>query len=90
MKGIQHDEIKSPAHYQLTSGWEAKDVLKLILTKEEYRGWLIGSALKYIMRYKQKGDPIKDISKAKQFMEFTIEDLEQEVQRLSAESLVDD
>jgi len=38
----------------------------------------IGSAIKYLARYKNKWNPIEDLKKAKQYIDFEIEELETE------------
>ena len=58
------DMVNSPSHYQL-NGVEAIDIIKTILTPEEYRGYLKGNALKYIIREPFKGNPAQDVAKAK-------------------------
>ena len=57
------DLVNSPSHYQL-DGMEAIDIIKAILTPEEYRGYLKGNALKYIIREPYKGNPAQDVAKA--------------------------
>ena len=58
------DMVNSPSHYQL-NGVEAIDIIKTILTPEEYRGYLKGNALKCIIREPFKGNPAQDVAKAK-------------------------
>ena len=58
------DMVNSPSHYQL-DGFEAIDIIKAVLTPEEYRGYLKGNTLKYIIREPYKGNPAQDVSKAK-------------------------
>ena len=38
----------------------------------------IGSAIKYLARFKKKWNPIEDLKKAKQYIDFEIEKLESE------------
>lgn len=63
-----NDEIKNPSHYDLPSGMKAKDVLAMILTPEELKGYWKGCALKYQMRYRGKGKA-KDLQKARECLE---------------------
>lgn len=58
------DLVNSPQHYQL-DGLEAIDIIKAILTPEEYRGYLKGNSLKYLIREQRKGNPAQDVAKAK-------------------------
>ena len=66
------DAIHHPAHY-CYSKYEPKDVI---------RGWglnfNLGSAVKYIARAGRKDDILQDLKKAKQFIEFEIEAIENE------------
>ena len=62
------DMVNSPSHYQL-DGMEAIDIIKTILTPEEYRGYLKGNALKYMLREPYKGNPAQDVSKAQWHLE---------------------
>ena len=61
------DMVNSPSHYQL-DGFEAIDIIKAILTPEEYRGYLKGNTLKYIIREPFKGNPAQDVAKAKWYL----------------------
>ena len=62
------DLVNSPSHYQL-NGVEAIDIIKTILTPEEYRGYLKGNTLKYIIREPYKGNPAQDVAKAEWHLE---------------------
>ena len=50
--------VNHPPHYKLANGMESKDVVQLVLTPEEYKGWCKGNALKYQFRAGKK-DPNK-------------------------------
>lgn len=64
--------ISAPAHYTY-SKYQPKDVIR------EWRlNFNLGSAVKYIARAGRKDDIIQDLKKAKQFLEFEIEALENE------------
>lgn len=56
------DLVNSPSHYQL-DGMEVIDIIKALLTPEEYRGFLKGNDLKYIFREPHKGNPAQDVGK---------------------------
>lgn len=74
--GRPADLIKHPAHY-CYSKFEPKDVI---------RAWglnfNLGSAVKYIARAGRKDDILQDLNKAKQFIEFEIEAIEEERNRV--------
>lgn len=57
------DPIYEP--YKVIQAWEAN--------------FNIGSALKYLARYKKKWNPIEDLKKAQQYIQFEIEHLEQKL-----------
>ena len=62
------DMVNSPSHYQL-DGVEAIDIIKAALTPEEYRGYLKGNALKYVLREPFKGNRKQDVNKAQWHLE---------------------
>lgn len=53
------DMVNHPPHYKLSNGMESIDVIRAVLTPEEYRGWCRGNALKYQFRAGKK-DPSKE------------------------------
>lgn len=55
------DQVNSPPHYT-TGGLEVIDVIKAKLTPEEYKGYLRGNCLKYLLRADYKGGLV-DIEK---------------------------
>lgn len=67
-----NDLVHHPAHY-CYSKYEPKDVI---------RAWglnfNLGSAVKYISRAGRKDDILQELNKAKQFIEFEIEALQEE------------
>lgn len=54
---------KNPAHYQ-KKDFEAIDVIKSVLTEEQFTGYLIGNSLKYLLRVNDKDTVEMNISKA--------------------------
>ncbi|RLF44925.1 MAG: hypothetical protein DRN17_03545 [Thermoplasmata archaeon] len=72
---VQKDAI-SPNHYKLFSNdkrkadeLEALDIIKASLTEEEFKGYLKGNQLKYLLRHKNKNGE-EDLRKAKRYAEF--------------------
>lgn len=53
------DMVNHPPHYKLANGMESIDVIRAVLTPEEYKGWCKGNALKYQFRAGKK-DPAKE------------------------------
>ena len=51
------DEVHNPDHYKLNGlNIEVVDVVKAVLTEEEFKGWCRGNALKYLMRAGKKDE----------------------------------
>ena len=61
-----------PSHYKLSGGREAIDIIKEILTPEQFIGFLRGNIFKYDIRYKQKGG-VEDLKKSAWYKEKLIE-----------------
>ena len=64
------DEINNPAHYN-TGSMETINLIQEGMSYEEFLGYLKGNILKYVCRYrhKNKEDPVKDLMKAKWYIE---------------------
>lgn len=62
-----HDEVQSPTWY--TQG--NIECLDYILAKEF--GFLAGQVIKYVTRYKRKGQPVRDLEKARFYLNKLIE-----------------
>jgi hypothetical protein len=60
-------DTKTPAHYNLNS-IQPFDVMKACMTKEEYKGFLWGNSIKYILRWNKKNG-IEDLEKAIHYIE---------------------
>lgn len=63
-ESAQSDLINNPKHYQLIGGLEAIDVIERTLTPEQFKGYLIGSFLKYRLRAGKKDDAAQDLAKS--------------------------
>lgn len=61
--------IKHPKHYNLFAddSLEAIDAIRILLTPEEFKGYLKGNILKYRFRAGGKDDILQDIGKAKEY-----------------------
>ena len=65
------DEVNNPDHYKLDGlNIEVVDVIRAVLTDEEFKGWCKGNALKYLMRAgkKDKSKEKQDFAKAGVFI----------------------
>ena len=76
-----YDTVNNPSHYELDivdyqgALVQAIDVIKAVLTEEEFRGYLRGNLLKYHLRANKKnGD--EDIQKADMYSNWLVEELE--------------
>ena len=74
-KGVKMtDQVNHPSHY-VTGKMEAIDYMKDSMTKEAYQGYLEGATKKYIHRFKHKGEPLKDLQKARWYLDRLIVEL---------------
>ena len=64
---IFFDNVNSPKHY-LKGKKETRDVIRDCMTDDEYHGYLKGNVLKYVSRYKFKGEPLQDLHKAEWYL----------------------
>lgn len=70
------DMVNSPPHYKLTGlDIESVDVIRAVLTAEEFRGWCKGNAIKYLMRLGKKDKEIQDARKSIKFLEWLVKEL---------------
>ena len=78
---INNNKVKNPnsKHYELWENFEAIDAIKLVLTDEEYKGFLKGNILKYRLRLGKKDEVSKEIEK--------IEDYQKELKEMKAREL---
>lgn len=69
------DIIARPAHYIDGRKYEPRKVIR-----DWDLNFNLGNAVKYISRAGRKGSALEDLRKAKQYLEFEIEELEHEIQ----------
>lgn len=67
--GIGRDPVTNPSHYK---GIQPIDVMRNNFTRDEFRGFLKGNVLKYVMRYQDKGG-LDDLKKAEQYLKWLID-----------------
>jgi len=70
-----NDPVNHPYHYTF-GNIECMDLMKDMLTKEEFHGYLKATALKYLWRFERKGNPVQDLNKCKFYIDKLIEELE--------------
>ena len=62
-----YDNVNAPSHY-LHGKKETIDVINDCMTSDEFHGYLKGNILKYVSRYKFKGEPLEDLHKAQWYL----------------------
>lgn len=67
------DPVNKPSHYTTGVGFECIECMQMILTREQYVGFLLGNAFKYIWRHKLKGNPKQDLEKADWYLQRAVE-----------------
>ena len=55
----------NPSHYRVAGIPEAIEIMKHLMTKEQFEGFLWGNILKYAYRYGRKGDKVETAGKIK-------------------------
>ena len=68
----EYDMVHHPKHYQLPSGKESKVVINDFLGDQGYQDWCLGNTLKYLARFRSKGNPRQDLEKAKQYIDMIL------------------
>lgn len=68
----EHDIINRPSHY-FRGGIDVIGFAEKQFSVEEQRGFHRINAIKYVARYKDKGTPLKDLAKAKFYIDKLIE-----------------
>jgi len=63
------NKVKNPnvLHYEIYPNVEAIDIMKKMLSKDEYIGYLKGNILKYQLRLGKKDDVTKELVKIKDY-----------------------
>lgn len=71
---LDDDEINSPSHYHGQT-MDVIDVIDDFLTPKMIEGYLIGSVLKYVLRYQKKGG-VQSLKKAQWYLNRTVQDFD--------------
>jgi len=66
------DPVTKPVHY-ISDGIEAIDYIRQQV--EDTSSYLEGNVLKYMHRYKRKGNPVEDLRKARQYLDWLIREV---------------
>jgi nicotinic acid phosphoribosyltransferase len=70
----KHNNVHSPSHY-MHGKKETIDVIRDCMENDEYHGYLKGNVLKYVSRYKFKGEPLEDLQKASWYLNRLIKEV---------------
>ena len=70
----KHNNVHSPSHY-MHGKKETIDVIRDCMENDEYHGYLKGNVLKYVSRYKFKGEPLEDLEKAQWYLNRLIKEV---------------
>ncbi len=62
--------VHHPPHYVKDNGVECIEWIELMLTPEEFRGYLKGCACKYLWRHDLKGNRQQDLQKAQWYLNY--------------------
>ena len=73
-KTYENENVNAPQHY-LHGKKETIDVINDCMTGDEYHGYLKGNVLKYVSRYKFKGEPLEDLQKASWYLNRLIKEV---------------
>ena len=70
----KHNNVHSPSHY-MHGKKETIDVIRDWMENAEQHGYLKGNVLKYVSRYKFKGEPLEDLQKASWYLSRLIKEV---------------
>jgi hypothetical protein len=70
-------DAHDPDHYKV-GGIESIDVIRAKLSPEAFQGFCAGNVMKYIHRMGHKGASIDDARKARQYMGWLVESMEEQ------------
>ena len=73
-KTYENENVNAPQHY-LHGKKETIDVINDCMTGDEFHGYLKGNILKYVSRYKFKGEPLQDLQKASWYLNRLIKEV---------------
>jgi len=79
MKDDYWNEVDSPEHYNRNTV-ETIDLIRDSMEPQEFRGYLKGNIFKYVSRYRYKDqeNPVKDLLKARWYLEKLVEVMREE------------
>lgn len=75
MNNETFDPVERPSHYVNESGYECIEVMRSILTPEQFEGFCLGNAFKYVWRAGKKdiSSFAQDVRKANWYLRYLTE-----------------
>lgn len=73
----EEDRLKVNPHYAQGTALDPWEIMRQKFTPEEYRGYMKGNILKYLMRFDHKGTPLQDLRKIEDHVKELISHYEQ-------------
>ena len=70
------DAVNHPSHYT-GAGIECIEAIKASMTPDALSGYLKGNVQKYLWRYEKKVNPVEDLKKARWYLDYLINEMEQ-------------
>jgi len=71
--------VHHPKHYSLNEhGIECIEAIEASMSTEGFQGMCKGNVIKYLWRYKYKGNPLQDLEKAQWYLDRLIESISSE------------
>jgi hypothetical protein len=81
------DAVNHPRHYAKNGGIECIEAQEASMSKEAFRGALKFNVQKYVWRYEDKEEPLKDLKKARWYLDLLIFSMETESEQEAVEAL---
>ena len=69
---LKDDPVNCPSHYN-KHNIECVQAIEASMSDEEFQGYLKGNVIKYLWRYKYKGNPVQDLGKAQYYLKKLLE-----------------
>jgi hypothetical protein len=69
--------VSKPSHYNVEDGVECITYIKQVLGKDGFVAYCRGNVMKYNHRAMYKGNPLEDMAKAQQYLEWANETLKE-------------
>lgn len=76
-RGPAYDVVSRPSHYNKEGGIECIMYIKQVLGLEGFVAYCRGNTIKYNHRAMYKGNPTEDLSKAQQYLQWSIDTLKE-------------